>query len=158
MNQKETPSQTPKGLETLEKVTHLMDNAIRIPGTNFRFGLDALLGLLPGAGDTAGLVISGALLLAMIRHGVSSQLLVQMLGNILLDYLVGIVPLLGDLFDATFKANTRNLELLKAYYAQKPEHKKPPTFLRALGQIVLVAGLLAGILVGMAILGLFLLA
>lgn len=154
---KKQPADSIRGLKTLERVTDLMDNAFRVPGTSFRFGLDALLGLVPGAGDTVGLAISGGLLLAMIRGGVSAPILAQMLGNVLLDYLVGLVPLLGDFFDATFKANARNLRLLKKYYAANPD-RRPPSVLKSGLQVLAVVGVMVLLVVGLLAAGLFALA
>ncbi|SDK82108.1 protein of unknown function [Catalinimonas alkaloidigena] len=102
----------------IEKTTKLLDTAFRIPGTNFRFGLDPLLGLIPGAGDLISFGFSGALLLAMARHGASQKLVIKMLGNILLDATIGAIPILGDIFDATYKANYRNLQLLREYHEE----------------------------------------
>ncbi len=100
----------------LDKLVKLMDSAVVIPGTNIRFGLDALIGLIPGAGDATSMLISGGLILMMARKGITTKIAAQMLGNIAIDYVVGTVPLLGDLFDVGFKANQRNLDLLKRHH------------------------------------------
>jgi hypothetical protein len=92
-----------------------MDSAFSIPGTKIRFGLDPLLGLIPFVGDLIGLGISATMVLSMIRHGVSGKLLFMMLGNITLDYLISSIPILGDIFDFAYKANERNLRLLKQH-------------------------------------------
>ncbi len=102
-------------LAWVTKITYWMDNAFAIPGTKIRFGLDPLLGLIPFVGDLIGLGISGIMVLSMIRHGVSGKLLFMMLGNITLDYLISSIPILGDIFDFAFKANERNLRLLKQH-------------------------------------------
>ena len=102
--------------KVLDKLVSLMDSAIKIPGTNIRFGLDALIGLIPGAGDATSLLISGGLILMMAKKGITTKLAAQMLVNVAIDYVVGSVPLLGDLFDVGFKANERNLKLLKDYH------------------------------------------
>ena len=101
-------------------IARLFDQAFGVPGTNWRFGIDALFGLVPGLGDIAGaLVAVYALHVARtLRAPASIQL--HMLGNIALDALVGTVPVLGDLFDFVFKAQTRNLALLEDWLA-KPE-------------------------------------
>lgn len=93
-----------------------MDNRFRIPFTNIRFGFDFLIGLVPGAGDLAGMAISGLLVLGMMRYGASGRVLLLMLGNILLDTLVGSIPVLGDIFDLSFRANRRNFELFRAHH------------------------------------------
>jgi hypothetical protein len=93
----------------------VLDEAIRIPGTNIRVGLDALLGLLPGGGDVAAGVFSGIIILQAARAGVPTPVLGRMLGNVLLDVVVGSIPLLGDVFDVAWRANSRNVRLLEAW-------------------------------------------
>jgi Domain of unknown function (DUF4112) len=100
-------------MERLRRLSFLLDNAIRIPGTTFRIGLDPLLGLIPGGGDIAGLFLSSYIVLEAARLGASKSALGVMAFNIVLEMLVGIVPGLGDLFDATWKSNIRNMELLE---------------------------------------------
>ncbi len=95
-----------------ELISRYMDTAIRIPGTKIRLGLDSLLGVLPGAGDTAGGVVSLYLLIRARQYGVPPGTLLKMAGNILLDATVGVIPIVGDVFDVFFKANRRNLALL----------------------------------------------
>lgn len=92
-----------------------MDNAFRIPGTNIRFGLDPLLGLIPFIGDLISYGISGTMVLSMVRYGVSGKVLLMMIGNITLDYLISSIPVLGDIFDFGFKANQRNLRILRKH-------------------------------------------
>lgn len=96
---------------------YLLDAAFRIPGTQRRFGLDPLLGLVPGAGDALGAGMAGYLLWLAARAGAPPPVLVRMFGNLAIDALVGAVPLLGDLFDAGWKANLRNLRILEHYVA-----------------------------------------
>ena len=91
----------------------LLDNSIPIPGTRFRIGLDALIGLIPGLGDAAGAVLSSYILMEAGKLGVSRSTLIRMGANILIESVVGLVPLAGDLFDAGWKANQRNLVLLE---------------------------------------------
>lgn len=92
-----------------------MDECFRIPGTRFRFGLDPLLGLFPWLGDLIGAMISGLTVLAVVRHGVSGKVLLMMTGNVLLDILLGSIPVIGDLFDFAYKTNTRNRNLLRKH-------------------------------------------
>jgi hypothetical protein len=100
----------------LERLSWLMDRAVTIPGTKVSVGLDALLGLFPGIGDfLTGLVQAGLVLGALSRYKVPKEVAVKMMANVLIDIGVGIVPLLGDLFDVAFKANTRNVKLLQPY-------------------------------------------
>lgn len=101
---------------TLEQVAWLMDRAFHIPGTRIRVGLDAVLGLLPLGGDAiTGLVQAGLVLVALKHYRVPKLVAARMVFNVLLDIAVGAIPLLGDLFDIGFKANTRNIQLLEAH-------------------------------------------
>jgi hypothetical protein len=111
-------AQQQKSLFWLDKTADLLDNRFRVPLTNFRFGLDSIIGLVPYVGDLAGLAISGVLLLVMARNGASGMLALKMAGNILLDSVVGVVPFLGDLFDFSYKANVRNVRLLQQHYRE----------------------------------------
>jgi len=97
----------------LERLAFLMDRAIPIPGTKFRVGADAILGLIPGGGDfVCGLIQTGLVLTALGHYRVPKAVAARMAANVLIDLTVGTIPLVGDLFDAGFKANTRNLALL----------------------------------------------
>jgi len=107
----------------VDRLTDLLDTKFLIPGTNIRFGLDFLLGLIPGFGDAVSLAISGVMIATMARHGVSARLVARMLFNVLLDAVVGTIPLLGNVFDLFFKANTRNLQLMRQYY-EKDLHRR----------------------------------
>jgi hypothetical protein len=98
----------------LEALGHLMDNAFRVPGTNVRFGLDPVLGLIPGLGDFASTVVSVLILAAGVRYGVPRITLMRMALNIGLDFVVGAIPVVGDVFDVWWKANQRNLALLQS--------------------------------------------
>jgi Domain of unknown function (DUF4112) len=131
---------TDPDLARLEGLAKLLDNQFRIPGTNFRFGLDGIIGLVPYVGDLAGLVVSGFLLRTMIRRGAGPILMLRMLGNYALDAIVGIVPFIGDLFDFGFKANRRNVAMLRQYYAsgKKPV---PAKWSIALLTILFLAGI-----------------
>ena len=113
----------------LERLAWLMDRAVGIPGTRIRFGLDALLGLLPVGGDVLTGVVQAALVLVALHHyRVPKSIALRMMGNVVLDIAVGSIPLLGDLFDVAFKANTRNLRLLEPYRAQGGGGGLPPGF------------------------------
>lgn len=92
-----------------------MDDAVRVPGTNVRVGIDLLLGLLPGMGDLAGGLISVWFVVTGARLDASPAVLARMGLNISVDALLGAVPLIGDLFDAGRKANRRNLEILERH-------------------------------------------
>lgn len=109
------PNNSP-ALRELERYAKLLDSQFRIPGTSFRFGFDTILGLIPGAGDLITYAASGTLVVMMARHGASPRLVMLMLINVLLDTTLGAIPLLGDVFDFFFKANNRNIRLLREYH------------------------------------------
>lgn len=104
-------------LRRLRALAKIMDSSLRVPGTDFRFGMDALVGLLPGLGDVIGAVVSGYIVFESARIGASGGTLIRMLGNIGIEALVGAVPAVGDLFDAAFRANNRNVRLLEDHVA-----------------------------------------
>src|SRR5215212_1415500 len=106
-----------RGLAHLRALTMLFDQAFAIPGTKWRFGLDALFGLVPGLGDIAGALAAVFALRVARIVGAPQVVQLHMLANIAIDALIGMVPVAGDLFDFAFKAQTRNLALLDAYLA-----------------------------------------
>ena len=111
-----TPEENQKVLKHLNALAKLMDNQFKIPGTEIRFGLDGIIGLIPGIGDLSTFAVSGYMLWVMSNNGASGFVLARMTFNILLDALVGSIPLLGDLFDFAFKANIRNMKLMQQHY------------------------------------------
>jgi hypothetical protein len=122
----------------------IMDNFLRVPGTQFRFGLDPLMGLLPGLGDTGSAMISAMALIAAARRGVPKILLARMSLNILINEAIGIIPLVGDAFSFWFKSNVRNYELLKGHSAGHRRSTRSDWFFVAtvlvlLGLILLVS-------------------
>lgn len=119
-----SPDSQEKTLQKLRALTQLMDEALPVPGTKLRVGLDFLLGLVPGMGDLAGAAISGYALLLAARLGAGASVLLRMLLNIAIDAAVGAVPLLGDLFDLGWKANRRNLQLLEQYLERPAATKR----------------------------------
>ncbi len=102
----------------IKRLVYLLDKQFRVPGTNFRFGLDPLMNLFPFFGDISGFVISAGLVLAMIKKGAGNKLVVLMCINIFLDATIGAIPVVGQIFDFFFKANSRNLQLMKAHYLE----------------------------------------
>jgi hypothetical protein len=102
----------------LARLAWLLDSSIPIPGTSFSIGLDALIGLFPVVGDLAGVLLSGYIVKEAAALGVSRSILARMALNVALEGLVGMVPFAGDVFDAAFKANQRNVRLLNAYLDQ----------------------------------------
>ena len=130
--------------QSLEALAWLLDSSIPIPGTRIRIGLDALLGLIPGLGDIAGTLISSFILLQAARLGIPRVTLMRMGFNVLVDSVLGIVPLAGDIFDIAWKANLRNVDLLRAHLddpgrARKADWAFATLFILA---VVAVAGLL----------------
>lgn len=99
----------------LDLLAALLDSRWRIPGTSIRFGLDALVGLVPVLGDAATGVVSAYIVLRARNCGAGNGLIARMLGNVLLDTVVGSVPILGSIFDVYFKANNRNVRLLRRH-------------------------------------------
>ena len=106
------------GLKDIGKLAKLMDAKFKIPGTNIRFGLDAIIGIIPGVGDLGTFAVSGYMLWIMANNGASGFLLARMVTNILIDAIFGMVPVLGDIFDVAFKANIRNMKLMQEHYAE----------------------------------------
>lgn len=99
----------------LGRLAWILDSAIRIPGTNYRIGIDGLIGLIPGFGDLFGALLSSYIVAAAARIGVPSVVLIRMALNIALESVVGAIPVIGDIFDIVWKANQRNVELLNGY-------------------------------------------
>lgn len=137
----------PRAPDDVRQIAALLDNAVRIPGTDWRVGLDPLLGLAPGLGDTLSSVLSGWIVVRAAGLGASPATLARMTGNVLVDALVGSVPVLGDMFDFGFKANQRNLALLEGHLAE-------PAQRRAVDRRLVVAAVVAAVLipVGIAVL------
>ncbi|MDD9902470.1 MAG: DUF4112 domain-containing protein [Rhodospirillaceae bacterium] len=102
-------------IRRLEAIADWLDSKFVIPGTKLRFGLDFVLGILPGVGDGVAAVPAAYLILEAQRLGAPPALLMRMGFNVLLDLAIGAIPLVGDLFDFGFKANRRNIALLKQY-------------------------------------------
>ena len=96
-------------------VARLMDTAFSIPGTRIRFGLDPLLGLLPGLGDTATAFVSALVIAQSARYGVPKIVLARMAMNVLVNTVVGSIPVVGDLFSVWFKSNAQNYALLRKH-------------------------------------------
>jgi hypothetical protein len=133
-------SRAPVSTDRLRDLARLLDEAIRIPGTNIRIGLDALLGLLPGGGDIAGGVFSALIILQAARAGAPTAVLGRMLGNVVTDVIVGAIPILGDLFDVAWRANSRNVRLLESWRESPGSTRRASTI--TVGAILLGLGLL----------------
>ncbi len=126
-------------LERVERLATLLDNAIPIPGTRFRIGLDPLLGLLPGLGDALGALASAWILVEAARLGASRTVLARMLYNIAVDTLIGAVPGAGDLFDFVWKSDAKNVALLRRHLEQ-PDMAHRASRRVLLAVLVLLAG------------------
>jgi hypothetical protein len=133
-------------LRQVNGLAWLLDNSIRIPLINYRIGFDALLGLIPGFGDFAGALMSGFIVFQAIRLDMSRAVLTRMALNVAIEATVGMIPLVGDIFDATFKANARNVELLNQVMGTTQASRAMG---RAAGRgaIALVLGALASLIV-----------
>jgi hypothetical protein len=108
----------PPQLERLRTLSRLLDSAFVIPGTPYRFGFDALVGLVPGLGDAVSAVFSAYIILQASRLGAPRSVVTRMIANVALDTLVGWVPILGDIFDVAWKSNLRNMALLESHLQQ----------------------------------------
>jgi hypothetical protein len=112
-----------EGLARARRLARLLDAAVRVPGTDVRLGLDALLGLLPGGGDVAGAALSAVIVLTAARAGAPAPVLARMTWNLVVDALLGALPLVGDLVDVGWKANLRNVRLLERHL-ESPERSR----------------------------------
>jgi hypothetical protein len=101
----------------IRSLARVLDTAVRIPGTDIRFGLDSIIGLIPGLGDVSGAVLSGYIVLASARLGVPPSVVSRMILNVLVDTAIGTVPVIGDVFDVAWRANIRNADLLEKHAA-----------------------------------------
>lgn len=133
--------QPPPGLEHLAALSYLLDRAFRIPGTPWRFGLDALIGLIPGLGDVVGALLGLYSLWVARQLGAPGIVQARMVMNLALDGIVGLVPLVGDLFDFVFKAHTRNQALL-ALWLQSPHPTRRSSWLVVVACAVVLLALL----------------
>lgn len=141
----------PPQLERLRSLSRLLDNAFTVPGTRYRFGLDALIGLVPGLGDAVSAVFSGYIVVQASRLGAPKSVVTRMITNIVVDTAVGWIPLLGDVFDVAWKSNTRNIALLE-------EHLQHPAGARAGSRraLLLLVGALVIFIAGAVALGVLL--
>jgi hypothetical protein len=124
------------GVEHLALLSQLLDRAFRVPGTNWRFGLDPLLGLIPGLGDLLGSLLGAYSLFIARQLGAPASIQLRMLLNLTIDGVVGLVPFLGDFFDFAFKAHSRNAALLSQWL------QTPRPVQRSSWGVVAVAGIL----------------
>lgn len=138
--------------ESLENISRYLDGLFRVPGTGWKFGLDALIGLIPNVGDTLTSLMSFYILVAGVRYGVPKITLLRMAFNIGLDYVVGSIPFIGDAFDFFWKSNKQNMDLIR----ERATGKNVGTT----GDYIFVfaiIGILIAILIGSILLSLFIL-
>ncbi len=107
---------SPAALNTLADV---LDNRFTLPGTSIRVGWDFVLGLIPIAGDIVSGVIAAYIVAGAVWHGANARLIARMIGNILVDVVLGLIPVIGDFFDAGWMSNARNARLLNAHLLQR---------------------------------------
>ncbi len=141
-------SYQPEQVERLRAMSRLLDNAFTIPGTRFRFGLDALIGLVPGLGDAVSALFSSYIVLQASRLGAPRSVVTRMIANVALDTVVGWVPILGDLFDVAWKSNVKNMALLET-------HLEQPRAARVGSRttLLLLGGVLLLLVIGAVVLG-----
>jgi hypothetical protein len=134
-------------LRGLDKLSRILDSAFPIPGTRYRIGLDGLIGLIPGIGDTIGATLSTYIIFEAARLGVPKRILLRMLGNVAVESLVGALPIIGDIFDIAWKANLKNFALLRAHYPSSDQAERSPRQI-----IIMLLGVLFLIIVGLGVL------
>ncbi len=125
----EPDEKLPSDLVALRRFAYWMDEAFVIPGTDFRVGFDALIGLIPGVGDVIGAVLSSWIIVGALRHRVKALVIVRMIGNIVIDLFVGAVPVAGDVFDFLYEENMKNMRLLEKHR----DRRRPPRAYGAIG-------------------------
>jgi hypothetical protein len=146
MTTSETPAPALVRIERIRQAATVLDAAIPIPGTKYSFGIDAVIGLVPGLGDAVGVVFASMILYQAFRLGASKRLLTRMLYNVGVDGILGAIPLLGDWHDVVWKANVKNVDLLE----RQLQH--PDKTARASGWFLLIV---LGAVVGMGVAAIF---
>jgi Domain of unknown function (DUF4112) len=137
-------------LRRVRAVAVLLDDALRVPGTNIRFGLDPLIGLIPGLGDLVGGAASAYIILEAARAGAPASVLLRMTMNVGMDTLVGALPIVGDVFDFAWKSNARNVRLL-ARHVEAPGQTRRSS----IALVVLLLAILAALAVGASLLAIY---
>lgn len=127
--------------QDMRRLAWLLDEFIRLPGGR-RIGLDGIIGLIPGLGDAAGFAASAYILWRSRHFGIPPVVIARMIGNVLLDSVVGVIPVLGDLFDLGFKANRRNIALVEQYLVNERKTRKSSWI-----RVILAAGIMLAAIV-----------
>jgi hypothetical protein len=115
------PADLQRRLKRLRRLATLMDAAVVIPGTTIRFGWDAVVGLIPGGGDAVSAAISGYIVVQAVQLGVPLPIVLRMVFNVAVDFVLGTVPVAGDLFDVLWRANLMNVALLERHFGLPPQ-------------------------------------
>ncbi|MES2682808.1 MAG: DUF4112 domain-containing protein [Pseudomonadota bacterium] len=137
------PSPAPQDpLHRVERIARVLDEAIRIPGTSITVGLDAVIGLIPGVGDVAGVALGSWFIYEAHRLGAPAALKWKMARNVGIDAISGLVPVLGDVVDVAYRSNRRNLQLLRGHF--RPDLPVTPTT-RSWVRLLVIAGLVAAL-------------
>ena len=129
----------------LKLLSERLDELTKIPGTNQKVGIDAIIGLIPILGDFIGAVFSTYIMYSGIKMGVSSKVLTKMAANIAIEFIIGWIPIIGDVFDILWKANKRNVELIEDATAEKQVNEKLNYLIMA-SLIILILGTILVIL------------
>ncbi|MEO5702885.1 MAG: DUF4112 domain-containing protein [Gammaproteobacteria bacterium] len=132
--------------ERLGRLAWLLDSSIVVPGTNFRVGIDSLIGLIPGFGDAVGALMSSYILAEAARLGIPKATLIRMGLNVALETIVGMIPIAGDIFDMAWKANHRNVRLLDTYL-ENPRKTATTSRLLVFGLVVALIALIVGLII-----------
>ena len=129
----------------LKLLSERLDDSIKIPGTNQKIGIDAIVGIIPILGDFIGVIFSTYIMYSGIKMGVSSKIVKKMAANITIEFIIGSIPIIGDIFDALWKANKRNVELIEEATIENQENYRL-NYLIIASLIVLILGLILVIL------------
>jgi NADH:ubiquinone oxidoreductase subunit 5 (subunit L)/multisubunit Na+/H+ antiporter MnhA subunit len=149
MKTEPTPTASaPHQLKHIRKYARLLDSKFTIPGTGIRFGWDSIIGLVPYGGELITFFFSSGLVVAMVQHGASGYLVGRMLLNVLIDTIIGGIPIIGDIFDVFFKANQRNYRLMERHYQEgKYQGSIWKVLIPAIIALVIILGLLIWLIV-----------
>jgi hypothetical protein len=126
--------------ENLDMLSHILDDFLRIPGTSIRFGLDGIVGVVPGIGDVLGGIASSIIIVAAWIRGVSYATVARMVANVGIEVVVGSIPVIGDMFDIAWRANRRNYALLASSLAEPRKHTIQ-SWIFLIGLCILLTGL-----------------
>ena len=125
----------------LKLLSERLDNSIKIPGTNQKIGIDAIIGIIPILGDFIGAIFSTYIMYSGIKMGVSSKIVKKMAANIAIEFVIGSIPIIGDIFDALWKANKRNVELIEEATLENQENYRL-NYLIMTSLIIIILGLI----------------